>query len=81
MQAGNTMPAKAFPGGYVVMSLYTQLPTGNQDHNTLAIANFDGNIVRQFNRFEKVDEIPGTPKDKNDETWGPVSTTTTRSKA
>ena len=69
MQAGNTMPAKAFPGGYVGMSLYTQLPTGNQDHNTLAIVDFDGNIVRQFNRFEKVDEIPGTPKDKNGETW------------
>ena len=69
MQAGNTMPAKAFPGGYVGMSLYPLLPTGAQDHNTLAIVDFDGNIVRQFNRLEKVDAIPGAPKDKNGETW------------
>ncbi len=64
-----SMPAKALPGGYVAMTLYPSLPTGGQDANTLAILDFDGNVVRKFNHHEKVDDIPGTPKDAKGETW------------
>ena len=64
-----SMPAKALPGGYVMQTIYPYLPTGEQDANTLAILDFDGNIVRQFNHFEKVAPFPGAPKDKNGETW------------
>ncbi len=52
-----SMPAKALPGGYVAMTLYPSLPTGGQDANTLAILDFDGNVVRKFNHHEKVDDI------------------------
>ncbi len=62
-------PAKAYPGGIIGTTLYDPLPTGGQDMNTVAFLDFDGNVIRKFNRLEKVDEIPGTPKDKNGETW------------
>ena len=67
--SGYSMPAKAFPGGIVGTTWYDSLPTGGQDNNTLVFLDFDGNVVRKFNRLEKVGEIPGTPKDKNGETW------------
>ena len=66
---GASQPVKALPGGYVITDLYRRLPSGYQDGNTVAILDFDGKIVRKFNRHEKVDEIPGTPKDANGETW------------
>lgn len=65
----NAMPPKVLPGGYLLTSLYPQLPTGFQDFNTVAIVDYDNNIVRKFNRHEKVDEIKGTPKDAKGETW------------
>ncbi|MBO4316942.1 MAG: aryl-sulfate sulfotransferase [Mailhella sp.] len=67
--AGQAMPPKVLPGGYLMTNIYPELPTGMQDLNTVAILDWDGNIVRKFNRHEKVAEIEGAPKDANGETW------------
>ena len=56
VKGGQGFPAKVFPGGHVGVSLYPGLSTGFQDSNTLAILDFDGNIVRQFNGWQKVDK-------------------------
>ena len=56
VKGGQGFPAKVFPGGHVGVSLYPGLSTGYQDGNTLAILDFDGNIVRQFNGWQKVDK-------------------------
>ncbi|MBO4301146.1 MAG: aryl-sulfate sulfotransferase, partial [Desulfovibrio sp.] len=64
-----SMPNKVLPGGHVMTTLHPLLPDGFQDNNTIAILDWDGNIVRQFNHFEKVDEFPGGQKDANGETW------------
>ena len=60
---------KVLPGGHVLTTLYPNLKGGMSDHNTVAILDWDGNIVRKFNHLIKVDEQPGAPKDANGETW------------
>ncbi len=66
---GASQPVKAYPGGYVVSSIYPWLPTGFQDNNTVAVLDFDGNIVRKFSRNVKVDPYKGAPADSKGETW------------
>ncbi|MBO4316948.1 MAG: aryl-sulfate sulfotransferase, partial [Mailhella sp.] len=64
------MPNKVLPGGYLMTSLYPQFADGWQDNNMVAILDWDGNVVRKFNKNLKVEgELPGTPKDANGETW------------
>ncbi len=47
-------PSKIYPGGHILTTMYPLLSTGFQDQNTVAILDFDGKIVRQFNKNQQV---------------------------
>lgn len=61
VKGGQGFPAKVYPGGHVAAQIYPGPKGGFQDGNTLALMDFDGNIVRQFNGWHKRDASDGQP--------------------
>lgn len=70
LKGGQGMPNKVYPGGHLLTTLYPGLSTGSQDNNTVAVLDFDGNIVRKFNRYLKVEKGErGQPAEADGSYW------------
>ncbi len=69
-KGGYGMPNKIYPGGHLLTSIYPALSEGNQDLNTVALLDFDGNIVRKFNKWQKLEKgEPGQPAEADGGYW------------
>ena len=69
-KGGYGMPNKVYPGGHLLTSLYHRAKGGYQDHNTIAVLDWDGNIVRKFNKWQKVEKgEPGQPAEADGSYW------------
>ena len=69
-KGGQGFPNKVYPGGYLLTSLYPGLSTGFQDCNTVALLDFDGNLVRKFSKLQKVEKgEPGQPAEADGTYW------------
>ena len=69
-RGGYGMPNKVYPGGHLLTSLYPHLSEGSQDLNTIALLDFDGKIVRQFNKWQKLEKgEPGQPAEADGSYW------------
>lgn len=70
LRGGQGMPNKVYPGGYLLTALYPVLSTGFQDNSTVALLDFDGNIVRKFSKNEKISNgEPGQPVEADGSYW------------
>lgn len=56
VKGGRPAPAKVFAGGHAVSSMYPGYAAGYQDHSTIGLLDFDGNVLRKFNKFLQVDK-------------------------
>lgn len=69
-KGGVGMPNKVYPGGHLLTAIYPRLSTGFQDNNTVAILDWDGNIVRKFNKWQKVEKgEKGQPAEADGSFW------------
>ena len=67
---GYGMPNKVYPGGHLLTTIYPHLSEGFQDLNTVALLDFDGKIVRKFNKWQKLEKgEPGQPAEADGSYW------------
>ena len=54
LKNGQGQPNKVYPGGYLISPIYPGFTNGYQDANTVALMDFNGNLIRKFSRFMQV---------------------------
>ncbi len=70
VQGGEGMPNKLYPGGYLLTSLYPAYKEAGQGHSTVAVLDFEGNIVRQFKQLNQVKKpSPGMVLEADGTAW------------
>ncbi len=70
LRGGDGMPNKIYPGGHLLTSLYPSYNQAGQGHNTIALLDFEGKIVRSFNHYYQVKKpSEGMPKDADGTAW------------
>ena len=70
IKGGFGFPNKVYKGGYLFTSIYPGWAEGTQDNNTVALLDWEGNIVRSFNKYYNVKKpTPGMPVESDGTAW------------
>jgi|SRR5271157_797299 len=70
LKGGVGMPNKVYKGGYLFTSIFEPWADGTQDLNTVALLDWDGNIVRSFNKYYQVKKpSKGMPVEADGTAW------------
>ncbi len=70
LKGGIAQPPKLYPGGNLLATIYPPYNQAGQGQNTVAILDFDGKIIRQFNKMYQVKKpSKGMPVEADGTAW------------